>query len=171
MSKERKDGSFVKKPVYPGGTAAFKKFITENIKYPQEALDNKIEGTVFLTYTIDYKGNVTETKVLKGIGHGCNEEAERIIKLLIFDIPKGPRKLRVTFNQKTQINFKLPTQKPVTPVPPSYTNPVRQKQTMNANATLQLKSHIRYTIVPSKAKRLATAQKKKKKGSYTYTFG
>jgi len=108
MSRERKDNSFIKKPVYPGGNTAYRKFIKDNLKYPKEAVAKKIEGTVFLKYTIDHKGKVTEVQVLKGIGHGCNEEAKRIVKLLQFDIPKGPRKLRVTFHKKTQITFRLP---------------------------------------------------------------
>jgi len=129
MSKERKDNSFIKKPVYPGGTAAYKKFIKENLKYPKAAKENKIEGVVFVKYTIDHKGKVIETQVMKGIGHGCDKEAKRIVSLLKFEIPKGPRKLRVTFHQKTQITFRLPKQK-AKPVPkpagPSRMNLVYQ---------------------------------------------
>ncbi len=121
MAKERKDNSFIKKPVYPGGNGAYRKFIKDNLRYPKEAKEKKIEGVVFLKYTIDHKGSVTEVQVVKGIGHGCDKEAKRIIKLLKFEIPKGPRKLRVTFHKKTQITFRLPKvktkPKPKTPAP------------------------------------------------------
>jgi len=114
-AKERRDDSFIKKPVYPGGPTAYRKFIKENLKYPIAAKTNKIEGTVFVKYSINHNGKVSEAKVIKGIGHGCDEEAIRIIKLLKFEIPKGPRKLRVLFHQKTQITFRLPKEKKVTP--------------------------------------------------------
>ena len=45
-----------------------KKFIGSNLRYPEEALKNKIEGTVYLRYDIDHQGTVTDAKVVKGIG-------------------------------------------------------------------------------------------------------
>lgn len=123
MAKERRDDSFIKKPIYPGGTKAFRKFIKDNLKYPKEALANKTEGTVHLKYTIDHKGKVIDTKVVKGVGGGCSEEACRILKLLQFEVPKNPRKLRVTFHQKTQITFKLPKSKTVKKAAPTPSKP------------------------------------------------
>ena len=111
MTKERKDNQFIKKPFYPGGNKAFKDFILKQLQYPQEAIDNKIEGTVVVKYDVDYKGNVIEANILKSIGHGCDEEAVRIIKLLKFEIPKGPRKLRVLFHKQTKIHFRIPIKK------------------------------------------------------------
>ncbi len=105
---EKKDKHFIKKPIYKGGNTAFRKFIKENLKYPKEALKAKIEGTVLVRYEIDYKGKVTDAKVKKGIGYGCDEEAMRVIKLLKFEVPKNPRKLRVTFHKENKINFKIP---------------------------------------------------------------
>ncbi len=156
--KERKDDSFIKKPVYPGGTSAYRKFIKENLKYPKEALKNKTEGTVFLKYTINHKGVVTETKVLRGIGDGCDEEAQRILSLLKFEIPKGPRKLRVLFHQKTQITFRIPKQK----AKPA----AALKQPVVGTATNQ-KRQIVYQYVP--IKKTAQSEDKPKK-TYTYTI-
>ncbi len=153
MSKERKDNSFIKKPVYPGGNAAYRKFIKDNLKYPKEALEKKIEGIVFIKYTIDHKGKVIESQVLKGIGHGCNEEAQRIVSLLKFDIPKGPRKLRVTFHKKTQISFKIPKPK---------AKPVTKSKAPQ-------KSNMVYQYIPTPKKQ--APKPAKKKVSYTYTIG
>jgi protein TonB len=69
-----------------------------------------VEGTVFVNYTIDQKGDVIEVKVISGIGHGCDEEAIRLAKLLKFIVPKT-RGLRVLFHQNLQIHFRLPKQK------------------------------------------------------------
>ncbi len=110
MTQEKKDKHFIKKPVYPGGPKAFKAFITKNLVYPPEALKQRIEGTVFVKYAIDYKGNVVDVKVKSGIGHGCDEEAIRLIKMLKFEVPKTPRKLKVLFHKTSQIHFRLPQQ-------------------------------------------------------------
>jgi len=83
-------------------------FIASQLKYPKEALDKKIEGVVLVKYDIDYKGKVVDAKVSKSLGYGCDEEAVRIVKLFEFEIPKGPRKLRVLFHQKAKIYYKLP---------------------------------------------------------------
>lgn len=168
-SKERRDDSFIKKPIYPGGSAALRKFIKENLKYPKEALKNKIEGTIFIKYTVDHKGKVIETKVVKGIGHGCDAEAERIMKLLQFEIPKNPRKLRVTFHQKTQITFKLPKKKAEAPAKPISPQPKAMR--MPVSGTAMTPMQLRYIYTPTKKKAKATqAAPKKKSMGYTITI-
>lgn len=112
-TKHRKDDQFIKKPIYKGGIKAMREFIGKNLKYPKEALANKIEGSVQLNYDVDYKGVVTKTQVISGIGYGCDEEASRIIKLFKFEVPKNPRKLKVSFHKKIKINFKLPKERPI----------------------------------------------------------
>jgi len=164
-SKERRDDSFIKKPIYPGGTSALRKFIKDNLKYPTQALENKVEGTVQLKYTIDHKGKVIETKVVKGIGHGCDAEAERILKLLQFEIPKNPRRLRVTFHNKTQITFRLPKAKKI----PAQQPPAAPRTSSASTATVSrpVASQARYIYLPTKK---PTPQTKKQKKVYTYTI-
>lgn len=111
MDKESRDNKFIRKPIYPGGAKAYKAFIASNLIYPEEAKKNKINGQVRLKYAINYKGDVTEVKVLNSLGYGCDEEAIRIVKLLKFDVPKGPRKVRVLFHRTVRINFKLTVSK------------------------------------------------------------
>ncbi len=71
-----------KMPSFPGGEAAMMKFISDNIKYPPMAKEAGIKGTVFVTFVVDREGNVTDPKVMKGIGGGCDEEALRVIKMM-----------------------------------------------------------------------------------------
>jgi len=111
MSKNSKNpDSFLQKPIYDGGMKAMRVLIKKNLKYPEQALAQKVEGTVKVKYDIDYKGRVIKTKVIKGIGHGCDEEAERLVKLFIFKINKT-RKVRVIYHKNIQIHFKLPAPK------------------------------------------------------------
>jgi protein TonB len=69
-------------PGYPGGDAARMKFLQENIKYPQMARESGIQGTVYVTFVVETDGSVTDVRVLRGIGGGCDEEAIRVINLM-----------------------------------------------------------------------------------------
>lgn len=112
MKREVKEKHFLKKPEYPGGPRAMHKFLADNQQYPDAALENRIEGTVTVRYTIDYLGKVIQTRVIAGIGYGCDEEAERMVSLLKFEVPKT-RKMKVQFQKTIHIHFKLPQKKEI----------------------------------------------------------
>tara|TARA_Y100001968_G_C19194948_1_gene637041 strand:- start:23 stop:376 length:354 start_codon:yes stop_codon:yes gene_type:complete len=98
---------FIRKSTYPGGGQALKRFIKMNLKYPKKAINDKIEGDVFLKFKVNSLGEVVDVKIINGIGHGCDEEAVRIIKKLKY--PKLlNRKIKVTTNKKISIKFRLP---------------------------------------------------------------
>lgn len=107
MKKERKDKHFIKKPIYEGGPNALKQFIGKNLSYPKAALQAKIEGTVVIRYTINIYGKVVDTKIINGLSHGCNEEADRLVRLLQFKVPKN-RGFKGFFHKDLHIHFKLP---------------------------------------------------------------
>ncbi|MGE5409645.1 MAG: energy transducer TonB [Clostridiales bacterium] len=71
-----------KLPEYPGGTQAMAKFIERNIIYPEAAKQAGIEGKVIVEVYIDEIGKITYARILKGIGGGCEAEAERVLGLL-----------------------------------------------------------------------------------------
>lgn len=106
MQKDRKEKGFIRKPSYPGGTKAMQEFLRKNLRYPEDAFQKGIEGTVSIRYEIDYKGNVTDVEVLTSVGHGCDEEAIRLAKLLKFDVPPV-RKLKVTFHNTLKVHFRI----------------------------------------------------------------
>lgn len=120
MKKERKPESFLRKPTYKGGPKAMRSFLAENLRYPAQANEHKIEGTVRLRMDINHQGKVISTKVLSGLGYGCDEEAERVVKLLKFEIPKL-RKIRATFHKTINIHFRRPQQKDASPSAVHYT--------------------------------------------------
>lgn len=105
MKKERKPKTFLQGPSYSGGPKAMRKFLSQQIKYPTAARKEKISGTVRLRIDIDYKGKVTGSKVLTSLGYGCDEEAQRVVGLLKFEVPKQ-RKIKVVFHKTMNINFK-----------------------------------------------------------------
>jgi len=109
MAKKRP--THISRPVYPGGIKAMKAFLGQHLKYPADALKAKTEGTVLVRYGLDYTGKVTDAKVKKGIGDGCDEEALRVVKLMRFTVPQRSKK-KVRIHQDISIHFKLPKQKP-----------------------------------------------------------
>jgi periplasmic protein TonB len=94
-------------PSFPGGETERNKFLAENIQYPQQATENGIQGTVYVSFVVDSKGNVTDVKVLRGIGGGCDEEALRVVKMMPQWRPgkQNGKTVRVLFNMP--IYFKL----------------------------------------------------------------
>lgn len=64
-----------------GGLGAFYKFISENIKYPQQAVRMEIEGKVYIEFVVAKDGTITEARVATGIGGGCDQEALRVVGL------------------------------------------------------------------------------------------
>jgi protein TonB len=89
-------------PSYPGGDEARIKFLQENIKYPQMARESGISGTVYVTFVVERDGSVTDVKVMRGIGGGCDEEAIRVIKAM----PKwNPGKQR---GKPVRVQFNMP---------------------------------------------------------------
>lgn len=74
-------------PEFPGGTVELMKFLRKNTHYPKEAKKNNIKGIVYASFVIDETGKVSNTRILRGLGYGCDEEALRIIGLMPKWIP------------------------------------------------------------------------------------
>jgi TonB family protein len=96
-----------KMPEYPGGEDARIKFMVENLKYPEEAKKSGVQGVVFVSFVVEKDGKISNIKTLRGIGGGCDEEAERVISLMPSwkpGIQKG-QLVRVQFNMP--VRFRL----------------------------------------------------------------
>ncbi len=148
MSKPRKDEP-LKMPRYRGGENALKSFITSHLKYPQVAIDEKIEGSVEAAYDVDGLGRVFNIRVLTGLGSGCDEEVIRLIKLLKFEraFNKGRN---VTAHKKLKVEFKLPKLKKPTQTisyqltsKPSQSAPDQKSQSSSYSYTINLKKNIK----------------------------
>jgi len=69
-------------PEFPGGRQAMNKFIVENLKYPEKALKANVSGTVYIQFVVEKDGNLSDIELLRGIGHGCDKEAIRVVKMM-----------------------------------------------------------------------------------------
>ena len=110
MSRSKKKtisgASFPELPEYPGGKKAFTTFLTENMRYPKRAVENNVEGDVYVRFNINDNGAVEDVKVEKGIGYGCDEEAERLVKMLEFGSARN-RGYKLSVSKKIKIRFRL----------------------------------------------------------------
>jgi antitoxin component YwqK of YwqJK toxin-antitoxin module len=66
-------------PEFPGGFTAFDIFLKKNVRPPAIAREDGIQGKVIISYVVEKEGNITNIKVVRGIGGGCEEEAIRVI--------------------------------------------------------------------------------------------
>lgn len=71
-------------PEFPGGKDALLKFLSDNIKYPEAARKAGIQGMVYVTFVVKKDGTIEGTRVMRGIGSGCDEEALRVVKMMKF---------------------------------------------------------------------------------------
>lgn len=67
-------------PTFPGGVDAFYQYLSKNMRYPYKAKNRNISGKVFVQFVIDTDGTVTDVKTVKGVGFGCDEAAEEVVR-------------------------------------------------------------------------------------------
>ncbi|NMM48665.1 energy transducer TonB [Marinigracilibium pacificum] len=65
---------------FPGGMDAWYTFLKDNLKYPSQARRMGIEGRVYVEFIVSKTGQLSDIRVVKGIGGGCDEEAVRVLK-------------------------------------------------------------------------------------------
>jgi TonB family protein len=102
-------------PVFPGGFEGFSKYLAQNIHYPADAVKNKVEGKVFLTFVVERNGSLADIKVLRGVSPDIDAEALRVMKASPHWRPgiQNGRPVRVQFS--VPISFKLSAQSGVDP--------------------------------------------------------
>lgn len=89
-------------PEFKGGMKAWVEFLQRNLRYPAQAEEATVQGSVLVGFVIDKEGMLTDVKVIKGIGSGCDEEALRVIK-------KSPRwKAGMQNGQAVRVRYIIP---------------------------------------------------------------
>ncbi len=94
-------------PGYPGGEEARISFLQQNIKYPEEAKELGIQGKVFVTFVVEVDGSISDVRVLRGIGGGCDEEAIRVVRSMPKWVPGKQRGVPVRVQFNLPIKFTL----------------------------------------------------------------
>lgn len=94
-------------PSPDGGIKSFYEFVSKNLNYPAQARRMGMEGRVFVEFVVEKDGSLTDIKVVKGIGAGCNEEAVRVLSLAPNWNPGKQRGREVRVRMIMPIMFKL----------------------------------------------------------------
>lgn len=96
-------------PSFPGGKEEMHKFISTHFVYPTEAKANGIQGRAYVAFMVMKDGSIDHVNVLRGPGHGCNEEAKRLVEMMPawtpgYDSEGNPVEVKYTL----PISFNLP---------------------------------------------------------------
>jgi len=94
-------------PEFPGGMAALQKYLANNIKYPNAAREDNIQGKVILKFVVDKDGSVTNIQIMRDIGGGCGKEAERVVKGMPKWKPGRQNNTAVKVYYTLPVSFKL----------------------------------------------------------------
>lgn len=94
-------------PQFPGGMESLRNYLRENIHYPKMAQGANIQGKVYVSFTVEKDGSISNIKILKGIGGGCDEEAVRLVKNMPDWIPGKQRHKAVSVKFTLPIKFTL----------------------------------------------------------------
>lgn len=89
------------------GDAGFVKYINDNLEYPELAKTYSIQGTVKVNLKVDSLGSLTDAKVNRGIGGGCDEEALRLIRSIKLWKPGYKDGIAVASEALLPVRFKL----------------------------------------------------------------
>ncbi len=94
-------------PEFPGGEKALREFIANSIRYPLVAQDNGIQGRVYVSFTVDKTGMVTDAEVVRGVDPSLDQEALRVVKSLPKWVPGKQRGQAVDVRYTVPIQFSL----------------------------------------------------------------
>ena len=100
-----------KRPEFPGGTDALFKFLSSNLKYPDDAKKEGIQGRVICQFVVNKDGSISDIQVLRSVYPSLDREAVRVISIMPRWEPgvQNGEKKRCKF--KLPITFKLSTPK------------------------------------------------------------
>jgi protein TonB len=94
-------------PVFPGGEAAYLKYISSNTVYPDVSRDNESYGTVYISFIVDKKGNVKNVKIVKGVDPFIDKEALRVFEAMPKWKPGKQNGIPVSVTQMGRVSFTL----------------------------------------------------------------
>jgi protein TonB len=94
-------------PAFPGGEKALFEFIQREMRYPREAVQNEVQGTVYVRFVVDTDGSLSQATVVRGIGFGCDEEALRIVRKMPAWIPGILNGQAVPVYSSLAVDFRL----------------------------------------------------------------
>jgi TonB family protein len=94
-------------PEFPGGKEALMTYLTKNLKFPDQAREQGVQGTVYITFIVEMDGRISGVRVLRGIGGAFDEEAMRVVREMPIWKPGTQRGKSVRVRYNLPIRFTL----------------------------------------------------------------
>jgi protein TonB len=94
-------------PSFPGGDKALMEWLHKNLKYPQSAQENNIQGRVLVTFIVNKDGAIVEPEVVKSVHPQLDREALRVISTMPNWKPGSQRGKPVRVKYTVPVNFRL----------------------------------------------------------------
>ena len=94
-------------PLFPGGTAALMKYLSENTKYPVVAQENGVQGRVTVQFVVEKDGSISDVHVLRGVDPSLDKEAVRVVKSMPRWTPGKQNGITVRVNYRVPVLFRL----------------------------------------------------------------
>ena len=99
-------------PEFPGGVQALMRWLSFNIRYPESAQRNGVEGKVRVRFIVEPDGSVTEAEVLEGVDRDLDREALRVVRKMPRWIPGKIKGNPVRVHFVLPVNYRLPKPEP-----------------------------------------------------------
>lgn len=99
-------------PEYPGGMKYFKRYIDKNLKYPELAKENKIEGVVVMQFVVEKNGDITSPRIVRRLEESLDSVAMNLIKGMPRWTPASDHGVKVRCKYSVPIAFRVPVPKP-----------------------------------------------------------
>jgi len=94
-------------PEFKGGSSALGKFLVNNLKYPPNSRNSKIQGKVFVKFNVNTNGLLSDFEIIEGVNNELNQEALRVLKLLTPWAPALKRGVPQKTSYTLPISFQL----------------------------------------------------------------
>jgi TonB family protein len=94
-------------PEFPGGQTELINFLMKSVKYPEESMNKRIQGKVFVSFVISKKGSVLNTKIERGVDPLLDAEALRVVNSMPNWTPGKENGKNVAVQFTLPISFKL----------------------------------------------------------------
>ena len=95
-------------PAFPGGQAELLKFLSAQVRYPKEAIEQGIQGRVIVKFIVEKDGSISNVEVLRGVDPLLDKEAVRVVSSMPIWRPGRYNGQNVRVRYNVPVNFRLP---------------------------------------------------------------
>ncbi|AIZ63021.1 hypothetical protein PK28_03730 [Hymenobacter sp. DG25B] len=69
-------------PEFAGGSKALQAYLQRHLRFPGQAIRNQVSGRVYVAFTVGIDGAISDVEIVKALGYGTGEEAERVVRAM-----------------------------------------------------------------------------------------